>query len=57
MLPAVEIVGATRGSTTDCQATQALRVRPRPWMRAVSACTIGSFASFRLLQRCAALFG
>ena len=57
MLLAVEIVGATRGSTTDCQATQALRVRPRPWMRAVSACTIGSFASFRLLQRCAALFG
>ena len=53
MLPAVEIVGAT----ALLQATQALRVRPRPWMRAVPACTIGSFASFWLLQRCAALFG
>ena len=53
MLLAVEIVGAT----ALLQATQALHIRPRPWMRAVPACTIGSFASFRLLQRCAALFG
>ena len=43
-------------ATVLLRATQALRVRPRPWMRAVPAYTIGSFASFWLLQRCAALF-
>ena len=44
-------------ATALLRATQALRVRPRPWMRAVPACTIGSFTSFWFLQRCAALFG
>ena len=44
-------------ATALLRATQALRIRPRPWMRAVPAYTIGAFASFWLLQRCAALFG
>ena len=44
-------------ATALLRATQALRIRSRPWMRAVLACTIGAFASFWLLQRCAALFG
>ena len=50
-------IACIAAATALLRATQTLRFRPRPWMRAVSACTIGSFASFRLLQRCAALFG
>ena len=44
-------------ATALLRATQALRIRPRPWMRAVPACTIGAFASFWLLQCCTALLG
>ena len=34
-----------------------LEIRPRPWMRAAPAYTIGSLASFWFLQRCAVVFG
>ena len=34
-----------------------LEIRPRPWMRAAPAYTIGSLASFWFLQRCAVIFG
>ncbi len=34
-----------------------LEIRPRPWMRAAPAYTIGPLASFWFLQRCAVIFG
>ena len=33
-----------------------LEIRPQPWIRPVPAYTIGSFASFWFLQRCALIF-
>ena len=56
-LATLGVVRVPDGPVEALIALSIVRVRPRPWMRAVPACTIGSFASFWLLQRCAALFG